>query len=690
MLIHNEKNSTIVANVVMATGLVLFLSAIAVFIYFHHYRKPTDEAYDEEEKGNDMAYIRLNEFEDRLLLTGGRLVSTITWYRGDHTEAAVHLQARFDRILLANPWMTGKIQRRRRWYPFGTNYLVYRKNIMSSSTKTANRISNGLFLHLAPSESPLSRYHTPMEDVSDIVRQHRLSCLPDYHHHIYRVAIVPCSKSPTTHFAVIVSMSHIAGDAHTFYALYNALMNFHPDGLRTASSSMSLAIETNATESSSMDLEVDSSTDSNNSEDNHQVNTNHDSTIPVLTVNRVSTYPIDMQHAMGSRRDSTLSVSLSFIIPSALSMVYGKLRNICSPTNQYKIERRYIRIDQDKIDGMKQEAIRVHPCHDNSNDHIHKQNIDQSHNIPTTHEDRDTAQPESPLSQRQPYDSSLNHHHHHHCSNSNNTNSTNRNTATFCSLNDVVTSWVLMNSKCRHGFMAINMRNRQLHHPNHPTDDNANHQDNFEESIEIYPDSLAGNYISLLYYQIPRNCSTPMLIRQSLSNLRRVECTSITSALSLPRTTQNEKTIPQQLPRSSSGTTTTSTSAPKPAPLLFFGGSIVVTNWCSFRNMTNHTTNGLPDVPSPSLPPPSTTTAAAAKTNPDHIRSSPSSFIIAEEIHYPLYTYQVDTHPYNTIIAILYRESIHENQIGLMLCGSPSRLDTLISSCPFEGSTCVA
>ena len=114
----------------------------------------------------------------------------------------------------------------------------------------------------------------------------------------------------------------------------------------------------------------------------------------------------------------------------------------------------------------------------------------------------------------------------------------------------------------------------------------------------------------------------------------------------------------------------------------------MVTNWCSFRTtVTNHATNCCPRVEKSSSSV-SLSTASTINTGDDHDRPvfPPSPCIVEEEIHYPLYTYQVDTHPYNTIIAILYRESNHtiqnqnENQIGLMLCGSPSRLDGLIAS----------
>ena len=601
--------------------LAIYLSAISFIIviiiaavgYFCYYRKGTSRT-----NHDDMIYIRLHAFEDRLLLSGGRMVTTLTWYRGDHVRTASYLQERLDRILVLNPWLTGTIQRRRRWYLFGPNYLVYRKSTASSTLKEKKRLPHDLFVHLSPSESPLTRFDTPMEEVSDIVREHDLSCLPDYHHPLYRVAIVPCSKSPTTHFAVIISMSHIAGDAHTYYALYNALMNFPPNGLPESSlPSLPMVSENDKIVSSGLSTLDKSGEDSNNTE--------ACSTIPILTVQRVPEFSNDVKHAMGSRRDSTLSTSFSLIIPSALSMIYGKLRNVCSPTNQYKIQRRYIRIDQDKINILKRDAA-------------------QTFQLQGQQHDKNNA-----------------------------TNGENNAPPTFCSLNDVVTSWLMMNSKCRHGFMAMNMRNRKLHQHRAIIDTALC---NVKDQIEIYPYSLAGNYINFLYYQIPKHCSTPIFIRQSLSTLRRVE-------------TPSSRSIRSKTPSTNNTNPTTGTTTPSSAPLFLFGGTIIVTNWCSVRAISSST--------EPTLNSAATTTTKTSDGNND--LSSTTSWIIHEEMHYPLYTYQVDTHPYNTITAILYLEkssnmngiaSSGTNQIGLMLCGIPSKLDTLIQSCPFVGSTSVA
>jgi hypothetical protein len=431
-------------------------------------------------------------------------------------------------------------------------------------------------------------------------------------------------------------MSHIAGDGHTYYQLYNALMNFRPNMLpASSSSSVPNVEENNETVSTSMDDHVEKSNENDQiyiPTKSDQVCTDPDPTIPIMSVERVPEFFDDIKHAMGNRHDSILSVSFSLIIPSAVSMIYGKIRNLCSPTNQYQIQRRYIRIDQDKINIMKQEAV----VRFNG----------------STRNDINNSRSETPEQAITP-------------NNTTTGNSKTQGPPTFCSLNDVVTSWLMTNSKCQHGFMAMNMRSRKLNQQS--TTNVTTAGSNLEDKVEIYPDTLAGNYISLLYYQIPKNCNTPMLIRQSLSNLRRVELPSTVSA-------------PSKTPRNITSTDSTITATPKAAPLLLCGGSIVVSNWSSFRTTNQPSlSSGLP-----------LTTAATTSTLD----------VIQEEVHHPLYTYQADKHPYNTILAIVYLENNSNNsnsitgrgmnQIGLMLCGSPYILDSLIQSCPFVGSTSMA
>jgi hypothetical protein len=664
-----EMNVLIIALVTAAIVALLVLLCFVTLRYYHHWNQGNDEndAMDDDAddassrrrqrnrnhrtsptststKENEVIYVRLNEFEDKLLLSGGRLVTTITWFRGDHTVAATALQDRLDAIVCANVWLTGQIQWR-----YGRNYLVYRqkKKKKDDSTSQSQRASEGLFFHLTPSESPLSR-DTPPDAISEIVRQHALICKPRYHQDLYRVCVVPCNTSPQTHFALIVSMSHIAGDSQTFYALYNSLLSFH---------------------------------------DNH--NEPKDSTIPKLIVNRVSGIRQDLRHAMQSRRDPMLSVSWSLMIPSALALLYGKVRGIWN--DQYRIHQRYVMIDVDKIELMKQEAIQAY--RNRQRDSISVNANEQPLSSPSDHADAPTL---------------------------------------FCSLNDVVSSWLMMNSQCQHGFMAVNLRNRSLSSSSSSLLSVQAHQQRglaIESKCkgELYTDELAGNYITLLYYQIPRHCTCPLSIRQSLSHLRRVESSPSLATMSsslvwkkMVRTNQNRL---KRTPTATTTTVTPTTSAEDQisstiisnatknstavTPIFLWGGAIVMTNWCSFRrahmqpviqqrkdqnsnNKAESQKSCCIPLPSTILPDDNTTSEFTSSDTSIHIDG------MHEEIHFPLYTYQMDTHPYNTIMAILFRSNttstshLTTNSIGMLLCGRPAQLDTMISRCPFLGTSSLA
>ncbi|CAB9504253.1 expressed unknown protein [Seminavis robusta] len=63
----------------------------------------------------------------------------------------------------------------------------------------------------------------------------------------------------------------------------------------------------------------------------------------------------------------------------------------------------------------------------------------------------------------------------------------------FVSTNDVLTSWFLQKSRCKHGFMAVNLRGR----------------------LDGHSEALAGNYENVIFYEL-EDSATPGLVRQSI------------------------------------------------------------------------------------------------------------------------------------------------------------------------------
>jgi hypothetical protein len=483
-------------------------------------------------KNETCTLIRLLRTEDLMLWSGSRLVSTLTWFQGDYTVAAAKLQTRLVALIGANPWLTGRIIRQRR-----VNYLAYsaaldhHKNNNNDTGTTAaltEAAVQDLFTVVSPEESPLSR-ETPIIQASAIARHSGYTCRPKWNQPVYLVTVVPCRTNPTSKFALVVSMSHIAGDGHTFYSLYNCLVGTNDDAKGNKEK----------TDSSTTD----------------------DCSLPQLQVERIATSlqqigqvildhqaksnkQVQQQPTKVSRtkppREPLLAQSPALLIPSALSLIAGKVRERlwpCGSSNKdaapFPTTQRYCLVDVQAVQRLKQEAV-------------------NENTMAAT---------------------------------------TTTTTTSIISTNDIITSWILSRSRCRHGFMAVNVRGRLAGH-------DMNH---------------AGNYFSLVYYRVPDDCATPSLIRSSIEPL----CRTVTS------------TIP-------------------PNRHWLGGGSVIVTNWATFA--TSRVTLGIDDSD------------------------------VQEELHCPLFTHQLDQHPANVVIGIVFRA--RGSQLGMFLCGTPSKLRGL-ADCPF-------
>jgi hypothetical protein len=183
--------------------------------------EPTDNKWANakiERNEDETVLVRLFPTEAFVLRLrmGNLLVSTLTCLPGEYAFAADKLKARLVAYVRANPWLTGRIVRQR-W----TNYLAFKGtgNNETALTKAARAL-----LMLVPREqSPLSR-DTPRTQARAIVRDACYTCLCTWNQPLFTVTVVPCRTNPSSMFAVVVSMSHIVGDGHTFLSLYHYLI----------------------------------------------------------------------------------------------------------------------------------------------------------------------------------------------------------------------------------------------------------------------------------------------------------------------------------------------------------------------------------------------------------------------------------------------------------------------------------
>lgn len=147
--------------------------------------------------------LELLPFERSTLLAEENSVSTITFFSGSHASAAEYLATRVAEILKFNPWCGG-------WLENGKCYYDSTADV-------------GVFRACAAGEIPLSR-GTSMRKMGAAVAT--LLCKkgqPGFGVPIFRVTLVPDSDDPAMRFALVVSMSHVIGDGHTFYMLHNML-----------------------------------------------------------------------------------------------------------------------------------------------------------------------------------------------------------------------------------------------------------------------------------------------------------------------------------------------------------------------------------------------------------------------------------------------------------------------------------
>lgn len=157
-------------------------------------------------KDDNEVEVELLDIEKMLYMDigGEAAISTITWFRGDCQHAASIVRAKTQNLLEANRWLTGHVT---------SSKLVYNPNKLINMEE--------YFQCLAPEKSSLAR-DTALDQLG--VNSSALLVLHGPGQSLFKVSIVPCSKNPSAHFAVVVSISHIVADGYTFYALHGMLL----------------------------------------------------------------------------------------------------------------------------------------------------------------------------------------------------------------------------------------------------------------------------------------------------------------------------------------------------------------------------------------------------------------------------------------------------------------------------------
>jgi len=159
--------------------------------------------------------VPLTAFESSAQLTSSTSVGTVTYYDGDAYAAKAFLKARVAAIVEANPWLGGLLRRKD-----GRGKLVF-----EPSNPHPLCFKEGTVPGLWANSRHIDRLQACHSDLSPFVVQKGYMLYASTASPLFQVSLLtatPLVRLPTS-FAVVVTVTHIIADGHTFYTLYRML-----------------------------------------------------------------------------------------------------------------------------------------------------------------------------------------------------------------------------------------------------------------------------------------------------------------------------------------------------------------------------------------------------------------------------------------------------------------------------------
>ena len=208
---------------------------VAALLYSNHRRKksnvkqnsvPTEEDLISSQNDEDIVIVTLDDFDKLLHTFGIRPINTLTWFHGNYQQGNIeqYLRQRINLILSKNPWLAGKLMKIRRNVDSpddGEPVIVYSRTVPADFDP---------LVIIDPKDSPITR-QTSFDDLvgkagdNGLTLGHKANLAVGEESHYWKVTLVPCSKNPTAHFAIIMSLSHIIGGGSTYYDILKMLFN---------------------------------------------------------------------------------------------------------------------------------------------------------------------------------------------------------------------------------------------------------------------------------------------------------------------------------------------------------------------------------------------------------------------------------------------------------------------------------
>ncbi|MGK3740128.1 MAG: hypothetical protein ACI90V_006976 [Bacillariaceae sp.] len=145
-------------------------------------------------------------------------LTTITFYEGDYLKIKSELECRINEVLKVNPWLGGRLvvkpgeEDLKLWYD-----------------SECNDVPSNIYTCHEPGVIPLKR-STKYGQYKDYLPDYSV-CVPSLqgligtNHPVFKVTVVPDVIEHHERFAIIVSQSHMIGDAHTYYKIFHMLFN---------------------------------------------------------------------------------------------------------------------------------------------------------------------------------------------------------------------------------------------------------------------------------------------------------------------------------------------------------------------------------------------------------------------------------------------------------------------------------
>jgi len=146
-------------------------------------------------------------------------INTISFFNGNYKEIAPQLKERVDDILRVNPWLGGWIAK----IAGDINFRLFYDASGDTRAPGSFTVFEPGEITLCGRKTPYSEYEELLEDAELIVKRNKEQV--GRNSAIWRISVIPDTDEPEKRFALVVSMSHLAGDGCVFYKLYSMLSN---------------------------------------------------------------------------------------------------------------------------------------------------------------------------------------------------------------------------------------------------------------------------------------------------------------------------------------------------------------------------------------------------------------------------------------------------------------------------------